>query len=202
MYKPQGEITYLPVAYDGPPPGDEELAEATAIVCESGWLREIAGDQQWAVLDHEWRNQWISLPNADRPGIRFTAVWEQPVESDGPWYIGKCRWTRIRKGYTTFRNIRTVQVVVDMDRRIPLTRSAAAPFHTMIESASPSQYREQPRPPYEPAEESKNPIPVGIPPVKETKVIMDAITGEVLYRGHYENVPRRLRKCPPGMGND
>jgi hypothetical protein len=50
VYKPQGEITYLPVAYDGPPPGDEELAEATAIVCESGWLREIAGDQQWAVL--------------------------------------------------------------------------------------------------------------------------------------------------------
>ena len=81
------------------------------------------------------------------------------MESDGPWYIAKCRLTRVTKGFTTFTNISTVQVVIDMDRRVPLTRSVAAPFFNQIESASPSKHREAARPSNKPDEESRNPYP-------------------------------------------
>ena len=144
-------------------------------------------------------NPVVSLPNASKLGIVFIAIWEHPVESDGPWYIGKCKLTRVTKGFTTFANIRTVRVVVDMDRGVPLTRSAAAPFFNLIESASPSKFRESARPSNESDEELKNPIPVGVPPGKETAVVTDAITGKELYEGSRERIPRRLQKCPPDL---
>ena len=202
VYRPQGELTYLPVAHDRAPPNEEELKEAMGIVRQGGWIREIAGDQRWTLLDQKWRIKWISLTNSNRLGIRFIAVWEHPVESDGPWYIGQCRLTRVRKGFTTFTNIRTVQVVVDMDRRVPVTRSVAAPFFNLIESASPSKYREAARPSNEPDEELKNPIPIGVPPGKGTAIITDAVTGEVIYEGSKERIPRRLQKCPPELDSD
>ena len=201
-YRPQGELIYLPVAHDRPPPNEEELEEAMGIVRQAGWIREIAGVQQWTLLDQEWRIKWISLPNSNRLGIRFIAVWERPVESDGPWYIGNCRWMRLRKGFTTFTNIRTVQVIVDMDRRVPLTRSVAAPFFNLVEEASPSEHPEAIRPPNESDEELKNPIPVGVPPDKQAKVITDALTGKVLYEGPYNRIPRRLQRCPPELDSD
>ena len=181
VYSPDGELTYIGISPDRPPPNEKELDEAMGIVREAGWIGAIAGDQEWTLLDRGWGYQprWISIPNANKLGIRFTAIWEQPVESDGPWYIAKCKWTRLRKGFTTFSNIRTVQVVVDMDRRLPLTLSVAAPFSG--------------------SEEGWNPKPIGIPHGKETKVITDAITGEVLYEGHYKGIPRRLKKCPPDL---
>ena len=180
VYRPKGELSYLPIAYDGPPPNGEELADAMAIVREAGWIREIAGDQKWTLLDHEWLIQWTSLPNANKLGIRFTVVWEQPVESDGPWHIGRCKLTRVTKSFATFTNVRTVQVVVDMDRRVPLTRSTDAPFD----------------------EDLENPVYVGPPAGKKTVAVSDAITSKVLYEGPRSRVPRRLKRCPPELDNE
>ena len=95
VHTPEGELTYLPVAHDRPPPDDEELNEAMGIVRQAGWVKAIAGDQKWTLLDWEWEIRRVSLPNADKLGISFIAVWEHPVESDGPWYIGKCKLTRL-----------------------------------------------------------------------------------------------------------
>ena len=95
-----------------------------------------------------------------------------------------------------------MQVVVDMDRRVPLTRSVAAPFYNLVEEASTSGHQEAVRPSNEPDEESKNPIPVGVPAGKETAVITDAITGKVIYEGSKERIPRRLQRCPPDLDSD
>ncbi len=191
VYRPEGELSYLPIAHDRPPPNDEELADAMAIVREAGWVREIAGDQQWTPTRREWIKEprWIAIPNAKKLGIRFTAVWLQPVESDGPWQSGQCKLTRLIRGFTTVTSIRAVRAIVDMDRRMPLTRVAVSPTGAR-ESASPFNGSEF---------SSWNPQHHGIPPGREKIVIKDAIAGEVIYEGHYKDIPKSQKKCPSDL---
>ena len=190
VYRPEGDISYLPIAHDRPPPNDEELADAMAIVREAGWMREIAGDQQWTPTRRELVREarWIAIPNAKELGIRFTVVWEQPVESDGPWQSGQCRLTRLIRGFSTVTNIRAVRAIVDMDRRMPLTRVAVSPIEARESGSS-----------FNGPEFSSNPQHHGIPPGREKIVITDAIAGEAIYEGHYKDIPKSLRKCPSDL---
>ena len=169
----------LPVPAELEPPTEEEVNEAVAIAREAGWVTAIAGEQEWTLIGTESAGQpkWISIPGSDQLGIRFTAEWENPVESDGPWHRTQCQATRLREGYTTFRNIHALKVIVDMDSRTPLVRSVTSPFTG--------------------AKESWNPKPAGVPTGKETKTIRNMSSREVLYKGTYNDMPGQFKDCPP-----
>ena len=201
VYSPDGQLSYIGVSEDMPPPNEDEINDAMGIVREAGWIEAIAGNQDWALLGREWGYQprWIAIPNAKKLDISFTAVWEHPVDSDGPWILASCKMTRLTEGFRTFTNIRAIRVIVDIDRRIPMTRSVASPFFNILESASPSNNREAASPSNASEIDSWNPKYHGIPSGKEKMVITDAITGEVLYEGHHLGVPWGLRKCPPDL---
>ena len=170
----------IPVPADLEPPTEAEVNDAVAITRDAGWVSAVAGDQEWTLLNTEWGGQpkWISIPGNTQLGIRFTAAWEDPVESDGPWYRTQCQVTRLRKGYTTFSNIHAITVIVDMDQRTPLTRSVAAPFDG--------------------SKDSWNPELVGVPPSKNTKTIRNTTSRGVLYEGSYDDMPGQFKGCPPG----
>ena len=169
----------LPVAAELEPPTEAEVNEAITVAREAGWVTAIAGDQEWTLIDAESAGQpkWISILGSDQLGIRFTAERENPVESDGPWHRTQCQATRLREGYTTFRNMHALKVIVDMDSRTPLVRSVASPFTG--------------------AKESWNPEPVGVPPGKETKTIRNMASREVPYKGTYNDMPGQFKECPP-----
>ena len=46
---------------------------------------------------------------------------------------------------------------------------------------------------------SWNPQHHGISPGREKIVIKDAIAGEVIYEGHYKDIPKNLKKCPSDL---
>lgn len=163
------------------PPTDAEVAQAVSITRESGWVEAIAGKQGWGLIGPDYMGQpkWISIPGSDEYGIRFTALLENPVESDGPWHMTQCQVTRLREGYTTFRNILAINVIVDMSNRKPIVRSVLAPFHG--------------------DQEYMNPEVVSVPPGKETKIIRNTGTGDVLYNGTHEDMPNNIKECPPDL---
>lgn len=169
----------LPVQSFADPPTDAEVADAMQIARDAGWVSAIAGKQEWSLINKEWDGgpRWVSIPGTTQHGIRFTAVWDNPVDSDGPWYRTKCQATRLIEGHTTFRNIHAVKVIVDMDSRLPLVRSVTAPFDG--------------------SRESWNPEFGGIPLDKATQIIKNTGTKDVLYRGSYDDMPGQFKNCPP-----
>ena len=170
----------LPVSADLPPPTDAEVADAVQIARDAGWVSTIAGDQEWTLIgsEHMGQPKWVVIPGSDQLGIRFTAVWRTPVQSDGPWYRSQCQMTRLREGYTTFTNIHALKILVDMNSRTPIIRAVSFPF-----------LGEQ---------ESQNPVVAGVPVGKETKVIRHTGTKNELYRGDYDSMPQQFKECPPG----
>ena len=168
----------LPVQSFADPPTDAEVADAMQITRDAGWVSAVAGEQEWSLIDRNWDGgpRWISIPGSNQHGIRFTAVWDNPIDSDGPWYRTRCQVTRLIEGHTSFNNIHAVKVIVDMDGRVPLVRSVTAPFRG--------------------EKESWNPEFLGIPPAKNTQVVKNMGTREELYRGSYDDMPGQFKNCP------
>ena len=171
----------LPGSPDMEPPTDEEVNDAMTIAREAGWISAIAGDQEWTLLDRKWGYQpkWLSIPGAKQYGIMFTVVWETAVDSDGPWYKFTCQRTRLRQGHTTFTNVHTLKIIVDMDRRAPVTRGVVSPF-------------------YGSEQDSWSPVYHGVPPENDVVTIKGTGSGQVLYEGSEGSTPGKLQKCPRG----
>lgn len=107
------EITFTPIPVENPIPvvSEESLKEALSIAKASGVVDRISGNQEWT-HDHGY----ISVASVGgAKAVRFHAVWEEPVESDGPWQLLKCKNTRNYVSPARWTNITRLSLIVDLE---------------------------------------------------------------------------------------
>ena len=164
------ETTFNPIPVENPLPvvSEESLQEALLIAKASGVLDKISGNQEWT---HDHR--FVSVADVGgAKGVRFDAVWEEPVESDGPWQLVKCKNTRLYISLARWTNITRLSLIVD------LANSELVHYAPI-------------------GEEGNEPVlHTGAHPDRVVK-LYDTVSGELVFEGT-ANRYSSFRKCTPG----
>ena len=148
---------------------EEEKEKAVRIASESGVVKTINNDQ-------DWKAEFFASTKLDgTEGAILEAVWQDPVESSGPWMPIHCSGTR--KGYETSRwtNVTRLVVFVDMENE------SVAGY-----GVTSSIWDDDPQPVLEAADSN------------ESVKIYDVKSGDIVYEGTYGDAPTKDEFCPPG----
>ena len=129
------EITFTPIPVENPLPvlSEESLQEALLIAEASGVLDKISGNQE-CTHDH----RYVSVADVGgAKAVRFEAVWEEPVEGDGPWQLVKCKNTRQLILPARWTNITRLSLIVDLANSelvqyAPMGDDNSEPFCTRV----------------------------------------------------------------------
>ena len=108
------ETTFTPIQQIGTPlptVSDEELVEALRVARTSGVIEEINGGQEWS---HDPVYVYVRRLGGVE-AVTFHAIWENPVESSGPWVLIWCQGTRKLTTYARWTNITRLAVTVDIE---------------------------------------------------------------------------------------
>ena len=103
------EVVNVPVENPKVALSEELIQEAVTLVKTAGVVEFISDRQDW------------TFENATRAkvdgteAVRFDAVWEEPVVSDGPWFVIQCQGTRKLMIPARWTNVTRLEFIVDVE---------------------------------------------------------------------------------------
>ena len=148
---------------------DAEKESALNVVKASGVIKNISGGQDWEA-ENFFR---VKIAGAGTEGIRLEAVWDDPVDSAGPWYFIKCAGTRKLMSTQPWNQITRILFWVDMENEAV---AGFVPFFRKGEIL--------------PTPEAGHEEKVG--------KIYDVESGDIVYDGTLGSLPSKERFCLPG----
>ena len=164
------EVTFTPIPVENPLPvvSEESLQEALLIAKASGVLDVISGNQEWT---HDHR--YVSVADVGGANaVRFQVKWEEPVESDGPWQLVKCKNTRQYISPARWTNITRLSLIVDLENS------------KLVHYAPMGDDNSQPL------------LHTGSHPDRVVK-LYDTVSGDIVFEGTKEELASS-KMCPPG----
>ncbi|GBD22477.1 hypothetical protein HRbin29_00108 [bacterium HR29] len=90
-------------------PSEEELGKVRALIDADGRVAKVSGGQPYEIA--------LAVGEERSDGTRVVSVevvWERPVTTRGPWMRAVCRGTVLLEGESTWKNLRSVAVTIDL----------------------------------------------------------------------------------------
>ena len=162
------EVVNVPIQNPKTPVSEELVQEAVGIVKLAEVVEFINGNQDWS---------FVNATHAKVDGaeaVRFDAVWENPVASDGPWYMLQCQGTRKLMAPARWTNVTRLEFIVDVE-------------HDEVMAYLPmGEYG------------ASEPV-VDLEALREGgSKVYDVASGDLIYEGKVSELPTKDIMCPEG----
>ena len=108
-------FTPIPIEEPLPTLTEDEIEKALSIIKESGVVKTINDNQDWAYeLVHPRKYNGFE-------GAGMDVVWSDPVSSSGPWALTSCQGTRRLVTFANWSNITRLAMLVDLENEEMVT---------------------------------------------------------------------------------